>query len=89
LRRSAISLLRQRKAWRRNVDRHPGVAERSPRNHFGSKSKRDTEVAAIFYSLLETAKLHGVNPARYLLEAARAERMGETLMPWDLTPDGE
>jgi transposase len=30
------------------------------RNHFGSKSERGTEVAAVFYSLLETAKLCGV-----------------------------
>ena len=28
-----------------------------PRDHFGSKSQRGTEVASIFHSLLETAKL--------------------------------
>ncbi len=54
------------------------------RNHFGSKSKRGTEVAAIFYSLLETAKLHGVDPARYLVEAAKAAPLGEIIMPWEL-----
>jgi transposase len=32
------------------------------KNHYGSKSKRGTEVAALFYSLLETAKLHNVTP---------------------------
>lgn len=52
------------------------------RNHFGSKSHRGTEVAAIFYSLLETAKLHGIDPARYLLEAAKAAPLGEIIMPW-------
>jgi len=54
------------------------------RNHFGSKSRRGTEVAAIFYSLIETAKLCGVDPAKYLLEAVRAARLGETLLPSQL-----
>jgi transposase len=54
------------------------------RNHFGSKSKRGTEVAAIFYSLMETAKLVGVDPATYLREAALAHSRGETLLPTDL-----
>jgi hypothetical protein len=31
-----------------------------------------TEVAALFYSLIETAKLCGVNPKTYLLEATHA-----------------
>lgn len=35
-------------------------------NFYGSKSKRGTEVAAILYSLVETAKLVGVDPKRYL-----------------------
>jgi transposase len=56
------------------------------RNHFGSKSRRGTEVAAIFYSLIETAKLHGVDPARYLAEAAKAAPLGEIIFPWDLAP---
>lgn len=54
------------------------------RNHFGSKSERGTEVAAIFYTLLETAKLCGVDPARYLREAALADARGEVLLPHDL-----
>jgi transposase len=41
------------------------------KNHYGSRSKRGTEVAALFYSLLETAKLTGINPAAYLAEATR------------------
>lgn len=32
------------------------------KNHYGSKSEPGTEVAAIFYSLFETAKLTGVDP---------------------------
>lgn len=54
------------------------------KNHYGSKSKRGTEVAAVFYSLLETAKLVGVDPARYLREAALAHDRGEALVPSDL-----
>lgn len=42
------------------------------KNHYGSKSERGTEIAAIFYTLLETAKLQGLDPARYLREAALA-----------------
>jgi transposase len=54
------------------------------KNHYGSKSKRSTEVAAIFYSLVETAKLHDVDPARYLREAALAAERGDALPPWQL-----
>ena len=53
------------------------------KNHYGSKSRRGTEVAATFYTLIETAKLAGVDPARYLLEAVRANDRGEILSPWD------
>jgi transposase len=41
------------------------------KNHYGSRSQRGTEVAALFYSLLESAKLCGVDPKAYLLEATR------------------
>ena len=54
------------------------------KNHYGSKSRRGTEVAATFYTLIETAKLHGVNPAEFLLAAVRAADRGEVLMPWEL-----
>ena len=37
------------------------------KNHYGSKSRRGTEVAATFYSLIETAKLQGVGMPRLLL----------------------
>ncbi len=56
------------------------------KNHYGSKSRRGTEVAAILYTLVETAKLHGVDPAKYLLEAVRAADSGETLFPWQMPP---
>ena len=54
------------------------------KNHYGSKSRRGTEVASIFYSLIETAKLHGVPSKPYLLEAVRAGRRGEILLPWQM-----
>ena len=53
------------------------------KNHYGSKSRRGTEVAATFYTLLETAKLHGVNPAAYLASAVTAADRGVALMPWE------
>src|SRR6266508_3037574 len=42
------------------------------KNHYGSKSRRGTEVAALFYSLIESAKLAGVEPKAYLRLAAQA-----------------
>ena len=51
------------------------------KNHYGSKSRRGTEVAATFYSLLETAKLQSVDPATYLREAALADARSEVLLP--------
>ncbi len=40
------------------------------KNHYGSRSKRGTEVASIFYSLIETCKLVGIEPKQYLRDAA-------------------
>lgn len=69
------------------------AAERSLRGpvvgrkvHYGSKSKRGTEVAAIFYTLLETAKLCGVEPAHYLKTAALAalKQPGTVILPHHL-----
>jgi hypothetical protein len=34
------------------------------KNHYGSRSERGTRVAALFYSLIESAKLCGVEPPR-------------------------
>ena len=39
------------------------------KNHYGSRSERGTRVAALFYSLIESAKLVGVEPRAYLAEA--------------------
>ena len=49
------------------------------KNHYGSRSVRGTEVAAILYSLLESAKLAGVDPAAYLAHAVRCGVRGEQI----------
>ena len=57
-------------------------------NFYGSKSKRGTEVAAILYSLVETAKLVGVDPKRYLKVALAAALKGERIpLPFELSPE--
>ncbi len=63
--------------------RGPAVGRK---NHYGSKSKRGTEVAAILYSLIESAKLCDINPKEYLLKAAKAaiENPGTALMPFEM-----
>src|SRR5262249_9204296 len=42
------------------------------KDHYGSRSQRGTEVAALFYGLIESAKLCGVEPKAYLLHATYA-----------------
>jgi transposase len=39
------------------------------KNHYGSRSERGTRTAALFYSLIESAKLCRVKPRAYLREA--------------------
>ncbi len=55
--------------------------------HRGSRSQRGTEVAALFYSLIESAKLCCVEPKAYLLQATHAalETPG-TVTPHALLP---
>ena len=58
------------------------------KNHYGSRSKRGTEVTALFYTLVESAKLCGVEPKEYLLRATRTalKKPGVTLMPYEILP---
>ena len=53
------------------------------KNHYGSKSQRGTQVAALFYSLIETARLRGEDPGHYLRRAALAaiENPGSVTLP--------
>jgi len=57
------------------------------KNHYGSRSKRGTEVAALFYTLFETAKLSGVDPRAYVTLAAHRviADPGTVTLPSDLT----
>jgi transposase len=57
------------------------------KNHYGSHSKRGAEVAAICYTLFETAKLAGCDPHRYVLEATRRAiaTPGTVTLPENLT----
>jgi hypothetical protein len=52
------------------------------KNHYGSRSHRGLDVAALFYSLIESAKVCGVEPKAYLrhaMRAALADRASVTL----------
>jgi transposase len=49
------------------------------KNHYGSRSERGTQVAALFYSLIETAKLVGVEPKAYLRGAIRDGLRGDVI----------
>ena len=40
------------------------------KNHYGSRSERGTFVAALFYTLIESAELAGIDPGVYLKQAA-------------------
>ena len=50
------------------------------KNHYGSRSQRGTEVAALFYSLIESAKLAGVGPHTYLRAATNAALRGDAVL---------
>lgn len=56
------------------------------KNHYGSRSERGTRVAALFYSLIESAKLCGVEPRAYLREATfrAARKPGTATLARDL-----
>lgn len=57
------------------------------KNHNGSHSKRDAEVAAILYTMFESAKLAGVDPHRYVLETTcrAVAAPGTVTLPEDVT----
>jgi transposase len=59
------------------------------KNHYGSRSLRGTEVAAIFYTLCETTRLVGIDPQAYLLRAVYTaiDRPGTVTFPEDLIPN--
>ena len=56
------------------------------KNHYGSRSKRGTEMAALFYTLFETAKLSQVDPRVYVTTVARRAiaNPGTVTLPSDI-----
>ncbi|WP_255217245.1 transposase [Myxococcus sp. AM010] len=62
------------------VERAPWGVFLGRKNHYGSRSRSGTEVAALFYSLLESAKRCGVEPKAYLRSATLAA-MGRQAVP--------
>jgi transposase len=54
-----------------HVEREMRCVAVGRKNHQGSRSLRGTEVAALFYSLIESAKLTGLEPGAYLREATQ------------------
>jgi len=61
------------------------------KNHYGSRSERGMEAAAVFYSLIETCRLLGADPRAYLKAALRRaiETPGSSYMPADFLADQE
>lgn len=68
------------------------AAERSLRDpvlgrktHYGSRSERGTTVAAIFYTLIESAQMSGVEPGAYLVAATERaiDKAGTVTLPQD------
>ena len=57
------------------------------KNHYCSKPKRGTEVAALFYTLFETANRSGIDPRAYVTLAAKRAIAdhGAVTLPSDLT----
>ncbi len=50
------------------------------KNHYGSRSRRGTEIAALYYTLIESAKLNGLDPRKYLRHATEAAMKREPVL---------
>jgi transposase len=62
--------------------RHPVVGRN---NHHGSNNIKTAKMATVFYSIIETCKMNGVDPRRYLMMAMTAILTKQPVpMPWDL-----
>lgn len=58
------------------------------KNHYGSRSEHGTKVAALMYSLLDSAELAGLDPASYLEAAVQAALDGEVIpLPHELADE--
>lgn len=54
------------------------------KNHYGSRSERGTKVAAIMYTVMETAKLNGLDPFQWVVDAVYRRRADPTAIPLPL-----
>ena len=56
-------------------------------NHYGSRSAEGAKNSAVLYSLLETAKLSGVDPAAYLKHATvrPVRELGTATLPSEIS----
>jgi transposase len=56
-------------------------------NHFGSHSLKTAEVASTWYSVIESCRMNGVDPRKYLIDTlTRILTKQPVLMPWEWTP---
>ncbi len=59
------------------------------KNHYGSRSRRGTEAAAVIYSLVESAKLCELEPKAYLRAAVAAALRNEPVpLPHEMPRPG-
>ena len=86
----SASLNAKARAQLTELKKRMAALERATNTTAGATAKANapnwgTEVAAIFYSLIETSKLNGVDPKRYLKTALTAALAGERIpLPHEL-----
>ena len=54
------------------------------KNHYGSRSERGTKVAAIMYTIMETAKLNGLDPFQWVVDAVYRRKDDPSVTPLPL-----
>lgn len=54
------------------------------KNHYGSRSERGTKVAAIMYTVMETAKLNGLDPFQWVVDAVYRRKADPSVTPLPL-----
>lgn len=54
------------------------------KNHYGSRSERGTRVAAIMYTVMETAKLNGIDPFEWVVDAVYRRKIDPSVTPLPL-----
>jgi transposase len=70
-----------------NLRERPARPGHCRHNHYGSKSRQGTEVAAAAYSITESAELNVANPEHYLLAAVAAFHAGTPIrVPHEFKP---